>query len=52
VHARFTALEQQVAAARTRRVTFAVCAAAAVATVVGLVASPMIVAMGEFIAAL
>ncbi|MBG6213397.1 MAG: NERD domain-containing protein [Cryobacterium sp.] len=51
LHARFTALEQQVAAARTRRTTFTVLAAAAGATVLAIATSPLIVSAVEFLAA-
>lgn len=51
LHARFSALEQQVAAARTRRTTFTVLAAAAAATVLALAASPLIVTAVEYLAA-
>ena len=50
LHARFTALEQQVAAARTRRTTFTVLAYAAAATVLALVTSPLIVTAVEYLA--
>ncbi|TFC28766.1 NERD domain-containing protein [Cryobacterium sp. TMT1-3] len=51
LHARFTALEQQVAAARTRRTTFTVLAAAAAATVLALATAPLIVTAVEYLAA-
>lgn len=51
LHARFTALEQQVAAARTRRTTFTVLAAAAAATVLALATSPLIVTAVEYLGA-
>jgi hypothetical protein len=51
LHARFTALEQQVSAAGTRRTTFAVLAAAAVAGLAALAVLPAIVSAVEFIAA-
>ncbi|WP_233197379.1 MULTISPECIES: nuclease-related domain-containing protein [unclassified Cryobacterium] len=50
LHARFTTLEQQVAAARTRRTTFAVLAGAAAATVLAVATSPLIVAAVEYLA--
>lgn len=50
LHARFTALEQQVAAAHTRRTTFTVLAAAA-ASVLALATSPLIVTAVEYLAA-
>ncbi|TFD05505.1 NERD domain-containing protein [Cryobacterium sp. TMT1-66-1] len=49
LHARFTALEQQVAAARTRRTTFAVLAGAAAATVLAVATLPLIAAV-EYLA--
>ncbi|TFD65683.1 nuclease-related domain-containing protein [Cryobacterium ruanii] len=51
LHARFTALEQQVAAARTRRTTFTVLAAAAATTLFALATSPLIVTAVEYLAA-
>ncbi|MDJ0348156.1 nuclease-related domain-containing protein [Cryobacterium sp. PH29-G1] len=51
LHARFTALEQRVAAARTRRTTFTVLAAAAAATVLAVVASPLLISAVEYFAA-
>jgi hypothetical protein len=50
LHARFTALEQQVAAARTRRTTFSVLAGTAAATVLAVVTSPLIVAAVDYLA--
>ncbi|MDJ0376409.1 nuclease-related domain-containing protein [Cryobacterium sp. PH31-L1] len=50
LHARFTALEQQVAAAGTRRTTFTVLAGAAAATVLAVATSPLIVAAVEYLA--
>ncbi|WP_241979689.1 nuclease-related domain-containing protein [Cryobacterium suzukii] len=50
LHARFTALEQQVAAARIRRTTFTVLAAAAAATLLAALTSPLIVAAVEYLA--
>ncbi len=51
LHARFTALEQQVAAARSRRTTFTVLAAVAGTTLLAALTSPLIVAAVEYLAA-
>jgi len=51
LHARFTALEQQVSAAGIRRTTFTVLAAAAVASLLAIVAMPVIVSAVEYLAA-
>ena len=51
LHARFTALEQQVSAAGTRRTTFTVLAAAAVASLLAVAALPVIVFAVEYLAA-
>jgi hypothetical protein len=51
LHARFTALEQQVSAAGTRRTTFTVLAAAAVASLLAIVTMPVIVSAVEYLAA-
>jgi hypothetical protein len=51
LHARFTALEQQVSAAGTRRTTFTVLAAAAVTSLLAIVTLPVIVSAVEYVAA-
>ena len=52
LHARFTALEQEVAAARTRRATFTVLAAAASTIALTVATLPFIVSTVEYVAAL
>ncbi|WP_104135244.1 nuclease-related domain-containing protein [Cryobacterium sp. Y62] len=51
LHARFTALEQQVSAAGTRRTTFIVLAATVLASLLAIVTLPIIVSAVEYLAA-
>lgn len=51
LHVRYTALEQQVAAARTRRTTFTVLAAVTGSAVLAVAASPFIVSAVEYFSA-
>ncbi len=51
LHARFTALEHEVVAARTRRTTFTVFAAAAAAAALCIATSPLLVTAAEYLTA-